>query len=157
MISGGSSSGESLVKGGVVGGGGAAIQIALVNNIVQEAVISNLRALEQQQQLTAAADGTMAAPKQLVEIALSRTGRLSARISSSSIMSSSSIDHHGTVGGDDELSAGLQRLRPVLSLIHCNASSSWRTTTADTGEQQRVDPSGYWTSKRVLLLLLLLF
>lgn len=131
------SSGSQL-KGGVA-------QVAVVS-IVQEAVISNLKALEQQQQRQAA-DGK-APEKQLIEIALSRTGRLSTRINSS--ISVSSIDHHQ---GDDELSDGLQRLGPVLSLI--NAVLSWRTIAAFTvtGEKQGVHEESlvpsphYWTSK----------
>lgn len=117
-------------------------QVALIS-IVQEAVICNLKALEQQQQRQVA-DGK-APEKQLIEIALSRDGRLSTRISSS--ISVSSIDHHQ---GDDELSAGLQRLGPVLSLI--NAVSSRRASTV-TGEKQGVHEESlvpsphYWTSK----------
>lgn len=125
---------------------GTVAQSALVS-IVQEAVVSNLKALEQQQQRRLA-DGK-APGKELIEITLSSTGRLSTRISSS--ISVSSIDHHQ---GDDELSAGLQRLGPVLSLI--STASPWRTIAAYTvtGEQQGVHvesqlvPSPhYWTSK----------
>jgi hypothetical protein len=129
----------SLLRGG-------AAQIALVS-IVQEAVISNLKALEQQLLQHHLADGK-AEEQQLIEIALSRTGRLSTRINSS-------IGHHHD---NDDLFGELQRFGPVLSLINrCNALtvSSWRTIAAytDTGEQQGAHvesllPSPhYWTSK----------
>jgi len=126
---------------------GGVAQVAVVS-IVQEAVISNLKALEQQQQRQVADGKAPEKEKQLIEIALSRTGRLSTRINSS--ISVSSIDHHQA---DDELSDGLQRLGPVLSLI--NAVSSWRTIAACTvtGEKQGVHEESlvpsphYWTSK----------